>query len=238
MTIASAGIGASSASRDEVGDLRLDDRAQLGRRSRDGDADDRSRHEPRRAVRDRQTGLRPAGRRRQHEQRRVDRLGQGRQLVDELTSGEHLAPAPGPAGAAHAHDDDVAARRAEVAHDLVDERLAFRPFVGPRLVDGRAEHLVEDDAGVRRIGRRAGEDEMDVEAGHRPGGGRQPAVVGPAPAAGDERVRTLRERRPDEELQVAQLVPAERDRQQVLALDPDVHAAAERVREARQAMER
>ena len=40
----------------------------------------------------------------------------------------------------------------------------------------------------------------------------------------DERVGALGERGPDEELEVAQLVAAERQRQEVLALDPDVGA--------------
>ena len=81
--------------------------------------------------------------------------------------------------------------------------------------------------GPGRVDRRAGQHEMDVEAGARPGGGREPAVVRPAPAGRHERVGTVGERGADEELEVAQLVAAERDRQQVLALDPDVGAIAE-----------
>jgi hypothetical protein len=44
----------------------------------------------------------------------------------------------------------------------------------------------------------------------------------------DERVGAVRDGRRDEELEVPELVPAEGERQQVLALDPDVDAAAER----------
>ena len=51
---------------------------------------------------------------------------------------------------------------------------------------------------------------------------------------GDQAVGALGQRRADQELQVSQLVAAERERQQVLALDPDLDAAAERGREARQ----
>ncbi len=51
-------------------------------------------------------------------------------------------------------------------------------------------------------------------------------------------VGTLGQRGPDEVLQVAQLVPAEGQRQQVLALDPQLGAAAEGRRQARQRRER
>ena len=63
-------------------------------------------------------------------------------------------------------------------------------------------------------------------------------MVRPAPAGRDEGVGALGQRRADEELEVAQLVAAERERQQVLALDPDLGPAAERGREARQRLER
>ena len=50
----------------------------------------------------------------------------------------------------------------------------------------------------------------------------------------DEAVGALRQRGADQELEVAQLVAAEGEREQVLALDPDLGAAAERRREPRQ----
>ena len=75
---------------------------------------------------------------------------------------------------------------------------------------------------------------MDLEAGLRAGGGGEPRVVRPAAPGRDERVGALGERRADQELEVAQLVAAERERQQVLALDPELGAAAERGRQPRQ----
>ena len=101
-------------------------------------------------------------------------------------------------------------------------------------VDRRPEHRVEALVRAGLVERRAAQDEVDVEARPGAGGGRQPAVVRPAPARRHQRVGALGERRPDEELEVAQLVPAERQRQEVLALDPDLDPAAERRREPRQ----
>ena len=75
---------------------------------------------------------------------------------------------------------------------------------------------------------------MDRQPGPRAGGGGQPGVVRPAPARRDEAVGAVGQRRPDEELEAAQLVAAERQRQQVLALDPDLGPTAERGPEARQ----
>jgi len=60
-----------------------------------------------------------------------------------------------------------------------------------------------------------------------------------APSAGcHEDVGASGLRRADEELQVPQLVAAERQGQEILPLDPDVGAATEHGREARQSMER
>ena len=79
---------------------------------------------------------------------------------------------------------------------------------------------------------------MDREAGPRPGRGGEARVVGPPTPAGDEGVGTLGEGGADEELEVPQLVPAERERQQVLALDPDLRAGAECLAEPWQRLER
>ena len=78
---------------------------------------------------------------------------------------------------------------------------------------------------------------MDGQPGLRAGRGGQPAVVRPAPAGRDQGVGALGQRRPDQELEVAQLVAAEAERQEVLALDPDVarrHRAPPRTAAARQ----
>ena len=107
-------------------------------------------------------------------------------------------------------------------------------------VDGRPEQLVESLVRALLPGRqrRAGEDEMDGEPGLRAGRGGEPAMVGPAAAGRDQRVGAVGERRADEELEVPQLVAAEREREQVLALDPDVGVAADGRREPRQALQR
>ena len=105
-------------------------------------------------------------------------------------------------------------------------------------MDDRAEEGIEPDPRVRRIGRRAGQDQVDVEAGDRSGGGRQPTVVGPASPDGDQAIGALGQGGPDQELEVAQLVPAECQWQQVFALDPDLGPPAELDRQARQRGER
>ena len=79
---------------------------------------------------------------------------------------------------------------------------------------------------------------MDSEAGARPGRGGEARVVGPPTPAGDEGVGTLGEGGADEELEVPQLVPTERERQQVLALDPDLRAGAQCLAEPWQRLER
>ena len=101
------------------------------------------------------------------------------------------------------------------------------------------EQLVEAliRALVAGVARRAGQDEIDLEAGSGSRRRGEPAVVRPPPSRGDQRVGAVGERRPDEELQVPELVAAERERQQVLALDPDVGAATERSREPGGAIE-
>ena len=105
-------------------------------------------------------------------------------------------------------------------------------------MDGRAQELVESLVCTRLVDRRSAEDEMDVKTGPRPGRRREPAVVRPAAARRDERVGAVGQRRADEELEVPQLVPAERQRQQVLALDPDLDASTKRRREPLDRMER
>ena len=92
----------------------------------------------------------------------------------------------------------------------LDERLPLRPLVRLGHVDSRAKHGVEALVGAWRVDRRAAENEVDVKAGLRPGRGRQAAVVRPSPARRHEGVGAFGQGRPDEELQVPELVPAER----------------------------
>ena len=108
-----------------------------------------------------------------------------------------------------------------------------------RLVDRRAEQLVEEHARVGRIGSagRTGRDGRPARRARRRRRSagqwfdqRRPVVI--------RRVRAVGQRRTDEELEIPQLVAAERERQQVLALDPDLGPAAERGRQARQRRER
>ena len=79
---------------------------------------------------------------------------------------------------------------------------------------------------------------MHREAGSSSGSRRQPAVVRPAPARGDQCVGALGQGGTDEELEVPQLVSAECQREQVLALDPDIRSAAESGRESSERRQR
>ena len=74
---------------------------------------------------------------------------------------------------------------------------------------------------------------MHVQPGLRSCGRRQAGVIRPTPARGDQGVGPLRSRGPHEKLEVAQLVTAEGERQQILALDPDLDLATDRIREPR-----
>ena len=161
-----------------------------------------------------------------------------RGLLGELQAGEHLADRPDDPRPADRDEIRAAARRAELGHDAVDDGGALGAVVGRGLVDRRAEQLVESDARIGRVDRRAGQDEVDGKARLRAGRRGQPGMVRPAPAGGHQRVGALGQRGPDEELEVAQLVATERERQEVLALDPDLGPAAERRGEARQRRQR
>jgi hypothetical protein len=61
---------------------------------------------------------------------------------------------------------------------------------------------------------------VNLETRPRSGGSGEAAVVGPTTAGRHERIGARREGRPDEELEIAELVPAEGQWQQILALDP------------------
>ena len=162
------------------------------------------------------------------------------ELVGELQPGKHLAGRADRSRPADADDERPPAGGPDLGGDPLDGRRPFGPVVGRGDVDRGAEQLVEPLVRAFLAGRerRAGEDEMDGEPGPRAGRGGEPAMVGPAPAGRDQRVGALRQRLTDEELQVPQLVAAEREGQEVLALDPDVRAAAERRREALEPAER
>ena len=158
-------------------------------------------------------------------------------LVDELEAGEDLADRADRAAmppTPMTYGRRPAARRSATTRST--QRLAFRAVVGRGLVDGRAEQLVEDDARVRRVGRRPGQDEVDAEPGPAPAAAvsrpwfdqRRPTVTSvSAPSASAAPTRNSRLR---------SLLPAERERQQVLALDPDARrrppSAAEKRGEA------
>ena len=222
--------------RREASEQLRDRRPQLRGRRGDGDADDRGGRAGA-AQPDEEAGLGAAGRRRDHDGRRLD--AGGRSLPRELDPGEDLAggadrdpcrrPRRGTAASPPPGDPRRPARRAPRGRRV--RRFGRRGPSRPSSASSRS-------FGPGRVGRRAGQDEVDVETRLRPGGGRQPAVVRPAAAGRDERVGAVGKRRPDEELQVPQLVAAERERQEVLALDPDVGPAAQRGREPRQRLER
>ncbi len=105
-------------------------------------------------------------------------------------------------------------------------------------MDDRAKESIEPFVRAGRRDRWPRQHEVNRQAGRRAGSGGQAAMVRPAPARGDKDVGIVGQRRTYEEFQVPQLVPTERQGQEVLPLDPDVGAAAEDGREARQSMER
>jgi hypothetical protein len=105
-------------------------------------------------------------------------------------------------------------------------------------VDDGAQQLVQPLVGACRDTRRSGEHEVYAQAGSGAGRSGEPGVVRPPPARRHERVGILREGRTDEELEIAQLVSPERQRQQVLALGPDRRAASQRHREPLEMLER
>ena len=187
---------------------------------------------PVRAQPGQQPGLRATGRRREDD--RVEPDGAVGGLPEEL--GRRLELAGGADDPATPDVDDVRSPTGlnERSGDLTDECLALGPIGGRGLVDRRPEQLVQPTARIRRVGRRPGQDEVDVETGDRPGRRRQAAVVRPASAGGHEAVGAGGQRGADERLEVAQLVAAERERQEVFALDPELGATTERRRQPNQ----
>ena len=185
---------------------------------------------------DEQARLRPARRGRHHHV--VGHEPAPRGAVGQLEAGHDLTDHPDDIRSADLDQVRPPAGRAQLGHHSVDERRALGPVVRDRMVDRRAEQLAQHDAGIGWVGRRSGQDEVDLETRPCSGGGGQPGVIRPAPAGRDEGVRTLRQRGADEVLQVPQLVPAEGQRQQVLALDPQLGAAAQDGRQARQRRQR
>ena len=215
---------------------RLDRRAGARPRARDDDTDDRrSGHRDRPRPTTRPACVPPVadGRRARRARRRRPRPGRTTSSGGhELARRAPIAPAPPTPmtyGRLPGRPQLGATRRDDASRPLARDRPSRAGGRWPRAAR-RAR-----DARTGRSSRRAGQHEMDVEPGRRPGGGRQPAVVGPAPAARDERVGAIGQRRADQELEVPQLVAAERERQQVLALDPDSTRPPSAVAEARQA---
>jgi len=115
--------------------------------------------------------------------------------------------------------------------DPLDLRFPSRPVRTRQLVHHRPQRAHQADSRPRRVRRRPGQHQLDRQPRLRPGRRRQSAMVRPPPPARDQRVGAVRQRRPDEELEVPQLVATERERQEVLALDPDVGPVAERAGE-------
>ena len=125
--------------------------------------------------------------------------------IGELQPGEHLAPRADRAGAAHRHDRDAPALRADRFGGVRDERLALGPVVGLGPMHRAAEQLDERDV-RRRIRGRSGQDEMDLEAQTRTRRGRETAMAGPAPAGRHDRVGPILDGRGKDELEVPELV--------------------------------
>jgi hypothetical protein len=79
-----------------------------------------------------------------------------RGLVRQLEGGEHLAEHPGDARPADADDGDTPTACPQVLDDPPEQRRAFGSIGRRRLVDGRAEQLVELDTRIDRVRRGAG----------------------------------------------------------------------------------
>jgi hypothetical protein len=94
-------------------------------------------------------------------------------------------------------------------------------------VDSSPQQAVQAFVRARRAGRRAGEDEIDVEPGSCSRCCGKAAVVRPATPGRDERVGSLGKGSANEEFEVPELVTAERQGQQILALDPDFDITTE-----------
>ena len=216
----------------------IDGRSSL-RGPRDGDAD-RPRRPTVRPVRHDQPGLGPAGRR--GSTNSASDVTPAARRAGRSASSAAIELAVGPRQPRSADADDVRAG-GPAARRSVDDRARR----SPRAPRGRRSRAGGRWRRAARPARRPGP--AGRRAGPRARGGRSSPAFAPAAAVSrqwfdqrrptrDEGVGAIGERRADEELEVAQLVAAERERQQVLALDPDVGAAAERLREARQPMER
>ncbi len=181
---------------------------------------------------DEEAGLGPAGRRGHDDVVRHETARSG--AVQQLERCEDLADRAGDARTTDADDRGTPAGVAQFGDDPVDQGLALRASVARGDVDRRPEQLVESHAGVRWIGRWTREHEVDCEAGPRSGRRSQPGVVRPSAAGRDEGVGAICDGGADEELEVAELVATERQREEVLTLDPDLGATADRGREPRE----
>ncbi len=221
--------------RDQAQEQLDDRRPQLRRRRGDGDADHRGGRAGETQPNE-EPGLGAASCGRDHDGRRLD--AGGRCLPGELDPGEDLAG--GSLGTRAADRDQVRPlpRRPEIRDDSRDQCLAVGPCVGLGNMDRRAQQRVESLVGARRVGPRTGQDDVHAKTGLRPCGGRQTTVVRPAAPGRDERVGAGGKGSSDEELEIPKLVATERERQEVLALDPDVGPATQRGREPRQRAER
>ena len=229
------GVDRQPDQRSEALEQRRDRRSQLIRRRGNGDTDD-VRFRSRQSQPGEDTGLGPAGRRRQDDDRRRDarRLC----LPSDLDPREHLARRTGRSGPADPDHERAPSRSSQIRGNALDEGLAIGADISRGDVDRGAEQRVQDFVRPRWRGWRSGQDEVNREARLGAGRGRQTAMVRPAAPGRDQRVGALGERLADEEFEVAQLVAAERERQQVFALDPDIDGPAERGRETRQPLER
>ena len=108
------------------------------------------------------------------------------------------------------------ASRPDGGRDPLDLGLPIVPIGRRQLVDGRPERLHQPDAGAR-AGRPAARTGRARRQGRRvaPAAAVRRAVVRPVPPARDQRIDAVGDRRPDQELAVAQLVAAEGHRQQI-----------------------
>ena len=205
----------------------------------DGHADDARRRHPGTPCGDRrpdeQTGLRAAGGGREDDGLRQESTSRG--LFDRLERTEDLAPCPGRIGAADGDQMDSSAIGASVRGDALDERLALGATIRLGLVHRRAEQL--DELQVRRVRDAWPTDhDLDAETDPRARGGGEPAVVRPAPPGRDDRVGPGDGGCAEQELQVAQLVAREGERPQVLALDPQLCPATQRLGEPGERLQR
>ncbi|GAA1277190.1 hypothetical protein GCM10009579_40540 [Streptomyces javensis] len=153
---------------------------------------------------------------------RHHRRGQVRVLYEEFGARRGIAPGAQHTGAAEGDHRGPGAPLAEVAGHVLHGRREFRLAHLARPYDAGAEETVERDVAGHPLGRRTGEDQDHVHAQPGPGRGRQPGVVALGGPAGHQGGGALVAGGPGRPLQLADLVAAAAEADQIVTLDPQI----------------